>query len=100
MKKDFKNVLIIPINFISDFQNTIDLDNTNILKHFDKELISEQQPFFLMIDSEEKDFIKTEDNEVTFGKFMRLQSSENDYEIYVDFFFTKKETEKIEDFKN
>ena len=95
MKKDFKNVLIIPINSISDFQNTIDLDNTNILQHFHEELISEQQPFFLMIDSDENDFIKIEDNEVTLDKFMILQSSENDYEIYVDFFFTKKETEKI-----
>jgi hypothetical protein len=92
-------VLIIPINSISDFQNTIDLDNTNILQHFHEELISEQQPFFLMIDSDENDFIKIEDNEVTLDKFMILQSSENDYEIYVDFFFTKKETEKIEDFK-
>ena len=99
VKKDFKNVLIIPINSISDFQNTIDLDNTNILQHFHEELISEQQPFFLMIDSDENDFIKIEDNEVTLDKFMILQSSENDYEIYVDFFFTKKETEKIEDFK-
>ena len=87
-------MLIIPINSISDFQNTIDLDNTNILQHFHEELISEQQPFFLMIDSDENDFIKIEDNEVTLGKFMRLQSSENDSEIYVDFFLQKRKLGK------
>ena len=39
-EKAFKNVLIIPINSISDFQNILGQgDDKNVLLHFDKNLI-------------------------------------------------------------
>ena len=58
---DFKNVIIIPINSILDFKKDIEIDEQNILNHFNNALIIEEQPFFLFIDDDENDFIKTED---------------------------------------
>ena len=56
--KKFAIVVVIPIKSISNFKTLIDQDGKDILAPFN-ELNEEQQPFFLFIDEEEKDFICT-----------------------------------------
>ena len=116
---NFKNVIIIPINSILDFKKEIEIDEQNILNHFDKSLIIEEQPFFLFIDYEENDFIKTEDigsvsigedpkgnfcivgenKIIDFEKYLKLRREEIDFEIFVEFKFKKNQTDNINLFK-
>lgn len=94
----FKDVLIIPINSFSEFENDIVINEKNILAHFES-LIPEMQPFFLLIDSEEEDFVQNENSEVSLNKFLQLRRLEKDFEINIKFEIKKEEIDKIEAFK-
>ena len=103
-KKTFKNVIIIPINSISDFEKSICQDETNIFKHFiDKKLYNEKQPFFMLFDYDEKDFIKEiSSDEVTIEKFFELKRKEIDFDISAEILYEKElnAPEKLENLKN
>ena len=98
-KKQFKNILIIPIKSILNFKKDIEKEENNIFVHFNKNLICEQQPFFLFIDYDQSDFIKTQKNEVTIQEFMKLKRLESDFEISICMKIKKEESEQIEIFK-
>lgn len=99
---DFKNVIIIPINSILDFKKDIEIDEQNILNHFNNSLIIEEQPFFLFIDGDENDFFKTEvgKNKIDYKKYLKLRREEIDFEIFVKLEFKKNEADKINLFKD
>ena len=97
--KNFKNVIIFPINSFSEFENDLKSDGKNVLADFNEDLIDEQQPFFLLIDSEENDFIKTYETEVTIDKYLELKRKEIDFEIFSEINLLKEQTHKIEKFK-
>lgn len=94
--KNFKNIIIFPINSFSEFENDLKSD---VLADFNEDLIDEQQPFFLLIDSEENDFIKTYETEVTIDKYLELKRKEIDFEILSEINLLKEQTHKIEKFK-
>lgn len=101
-KKNFKNVLIIPIDSISEFIKTIKIKEKNILEHFNI-LISEQQPFFIFYDYESNDFTKKEINpnkESINAIFLELNRKEIDFEISIDIIVKKEEIEKIQILKS
>ena len=98
-KKQFKNILIIPIKSILNFKKDIEKEENNIFVHFNKNLICEQQTFFLFIDYDQSDFIKTQKNEVTIQEFMKLKRLESDFEISICMKIKKEESEQIEIFK-
>ena len=56
--KKFAIVVVIPIKSITNFKTLIEQNEKDILAPFN-DLNEEQQPFFLFIDEEEKDFICT-----------------------------------------
>ena len=97
--KNFKNVIIFPINSFSEFENDLKSDGKNVLADFNEHLIDEQQPFFLLIDSKENDFIKTYETEVTIDKYLELKRKEIDFEIFSEINLLKEQTHKIEKFK-
>ena len=121
-KKTFKNVIIIPIKsferFIEDIEYTDKMKNLNknILLHFNKFLIPEQQPFFLLIDNDENDFnkrifnyqIKKDDDsnkdnnfvETIINTYKKFQRKESDFEITTTIILEKKDSDKIKDFKD
>lgn len=53
----FKNIIIIPIQSMSDLKNKIECETKAILKPFN-ELSEEKQPFFLILDDEVNDFFE------------------------------------------
>ena len=98
--KTFKNCLLIPINSISDFEKSVECDEKNILEHFNMILINEQQPFFLLIDSDENDFARYENiDEVTLEKIFEFKRKEIDFEISVDIIL-KNKVEELDILKN
>ena len=72
----FNNVVIIPVNSISDFENILEQDGKDILEPF-RELNEEQQPFFLIIDSDENDF--NENKSYIKLKYSEKEKNEFDY---------------------
>ena len=58
-RNNFKNVIIIPIQSLSYLKQKIELDNKIIFEPFNV-LDEDQQPFFLIIDAENNDFIEHE----------------------------------------
>ena len=98
--KTFKNCLLIPINSISDFEKSVECDGKNILEHFNMNLINEQQPFFLLIDSDENDFVRYENiDEVTLETIFEFKRKEIDFEISVDIIL-KNKVEELDILKN
>ena len=57
ISNNFKNVVIIPIQSLSYLKQKIELDNKIIFEPFNV-LDEDQQPFFLIIDAENNDFIE------------------------------------------
>ena len=100
----FKNVLIIPINSIMDFlMNNIIIDKKEIIEkniffHFRK-LCPEEQPFFLIIDYEEKDFskkIETIEKNFVLKKYYELKRKDKDFDISFEINLKREDLEKIE----
>jgi len=107
--KNFKNVVIIPITSIIEFINTLEpiddneYEERNILNHFNKGLIQDQQPFFLFIDYDERDFLKEifiVEKEFVFVRFYRGQRLGLDLEINLEIKIKKEDTNKINILKN
>ena len=101
-----KNILIIPINSISDFKKIIESDEEkNILAHFNNSLTPEQQPFFFFIDSDYTN-VDFNINDYTVKKnfvlerYYQLKRLEIDFEIYFDIVIKGKDKTKIEILKN
>ena len=100
-----KNVVIIPINSFSDFTNIIGPKNNkeneekNILQHFQKNLDKNQQPFFMLVDFNENDFVKelVEEVEKNFvlSKYYELKRLGIDFEIVLSFKIKTKDKETI-----
>ena len=106
-ENDSKNVIIIPINSILDFKNTIERkdkkEEKNILEHFQKGLNFHQQPFFMLIDYNENDFIiepyEIEKNFVL-SKYYQLKRIGTDFEIVFTININRNDQDKIDIFKN
>ena len=114
-KNQFKDVVILSIQSISDFQSIIEQDGKDIFEPFN-DLTEEQQPFFLIIDTEKEDFAQykafievknsVEDEKVLdYQKFnddiihniISFKRKEYDFELKFDFFIEL--LEKIKTFK-
>ena len=78
--KKFAIVVIIPIKSISNFQTLIDQEGKDILDPLN-DLNEEQQPFFLFIDEEEKDFICTKN----IMKFSPNKDKKDEKQLYLLF---------------
>ena len=113
-EKKFKNVIIIPIKSFSDLKSQMKQNGKDIFLPFN-DLNEEQQPFFLIVDEENKDFneykevIKVEYNEnKTSGmdcakfseeiskKILEFKRKDIDFQIKIDFVLY--EDKKINDF--
>lgn len=105
----FKNVLIIPINSILDFINSIGIfdnkkfEEKNIFHHFNK-LNREEHPFYMFIDYEETDFLKeneTIEKDCFLKKYYQLKRDDDkDYDISFEINIKKEDNKKIEILKN
>ena len=107
--KNFKNVLIIPIDSFENFQAIINEEEKNCLSHFEC-LIPEQQPFFIFITNDENDFIKKEvkSDDILLKKrysfkeyyelYNELERNEIDFEL--TFRIEMHDKEEIKIFKN
>lgn len=91
--KKFAIVVVIPIKSISNFKTLIDQDGKDILAPFN-ELNEEQQPFFLFIDEEEKDFICTK----KIISFNPNKDKKDDKQLY--FYFLEEINRKINIYKD
>ena len=78
--KKFAIVVVIPIKSISNFKNLIEDNEKDILFSFN-ELNEEQQPFFLFIDEEEKDFNCIKET----IRFNPNEDKKDDKKLYLDF---------------
>ena len=105
-EKNNKNVLIIPIKSISDFQKIIESEEEkNILAHFNNSLTPEQQPFFLFI---EDDYSYTDFTKKSFivkknfvlERYYQVIRLERDFEISFNFYIKGNDKEKIQTLKN
>ena len=72
-KNQFKDVVILPIQSISDFQSIIEQDGKDIFEPFN-DLTEEQQPFFLIIDTEKEDFVQ-------YKAFIEVKNSVEDEKV-------------------
>ena len=108
-EKNYKNVIIIPINSISDFQKTIESKDKNeykeknILQHFNKSLNFTLQPFFILIDFYEKDFIIESlviEKNFVLSKYYQLKRIGTDFEIVFTININRNGQDKIDIFKN
>lgn len=119
--RKFKNVIIILIYSISNFQSIIMQEEKDILLHFNN-LNPEQQPFFLFIDYDENnDFFvyqnilkvkkeKQKDKnpknisyafqDIVIKKILEYQRKEMDFELKIDVEILKDEKEKLETIKD
>ena len=104
-----KNILIIPINSISNFKKIIESEEEkNILAHFNNSLTSETselQPFFFFIDYDytNVDFIINNvivKKNFVLERYYQLKRLEIDFEIYFDMVIKGKDKAKIEILKN
>ena len=114
-KKEFKNIVVIPIKSMNNFNNIIEEEGKDILNDFE-ELKEETQPFFLIIDEDVNDFTKKEEiisgyipkegkKELDYSKFSDLINSnlieykrlEKDFELKIDFEIC--EIDKLNKFK-
>ena len=112
-RKNFKNVIIIPISSVENFKNTIENEDKDILSYFN-DLTEEQQPFFLFIDENINDFFeyksviqlknsKENKNEPDYEKFndeiiqriIYCKREEYDYQLKLDFMILLNEKIKI-----
>ena len=100
----FKNVVIIPIYSIYDFEQSIELKDEilygeqNIMKHF-QELYNDEQPFFLLIDYDEDDFYKEifiVDKEFVFKRFYNSKRLNVDFDIRFQINIKKEDKNKID----
>ena len=108
-EKNYKNVIIVPINSISDFQKTIEpkdkneYEEKNILHHFNKSLNFSVQPFFILIDYYEKDFIiepHVIEKNFVLSKYYQLKRLGTDFEIVFLININSEDKDKINIFKN
>jgi hypothetical protein len=90
-KKDFKNSIIIPIKSISNFNNIITENDKDIFSVFN-ELNEEKQPFFLIIDENQNDFIENKEN-------ISVKTSDDDKEKLDYFRFIGEIFDKIKENK-
>lgn len=114
-EKKFRNVLIIPINSIEQFSETLKNREKNILSSFSI-LNPEQQPFFLFLDYEQADFsnkrisikkyMKEEKNnrifldKILINKYLELQRKNKDFEYEIILEISKYDEANLETFKN
>ena len=97
--KKFAIVVVIPIKSITNFKTLIEQNEKDILAPFN-DLNEEQQPFFLFIDEEEKDFICTKktislnSNKDYFNFMEKLNkyllfynSKDEDFQMKADFYY-------------
>lgn len=91
-KKDFDEVLIIIINSYESFENTLEDENKNFLSEFNTNLFSEEQPFFIFLNKNLRDFEYFESKNFTF-----YYSNYIDFEKEcIDFISSKKDEYNVE----
>lgn len=113
-EKKFRNVLIIPINSIEQFNNSLKNDDKNILRSFSI-LNPEQQPFVLFLDYNQADFsnkrifiqfheeVKGKDiflDTNIINKYLELQRRNKDFELEISLLISKSNQISINTFKN
>lgn len=100
----FKNVVIIPIYSIYDFEQSVEpkkiilYDEQNIMQHF-QNLQNDVQPFFLLIDYDEEDFYKEifiVDKEFVFKRFYNSKRLNVDFDIRFQINIKKEDKNKID----
>jgi len=90
-KKNFDEVLIIMIDSYESFKNTVESDGKNFLDKFNNSLYPEEQPFFLFINKNPKDF------EFISSHSLILDDSYTDFDRNcIDFISNNKEEYNIE----
>ena len=83
-EKNFKDVIVIPIKSVENFKMTLKEKGKDILDKMN-DLNEEEQPFILIIDENENDFIKYEDP-ITFDE---PEKNINTYTTFLDNFIFK-----------